>query len=29
MFTALLSLVSLIAIRWRTAQRDRTLVLAG
>ena len=26
MFTALLSLVSLIAIRWRTAQRDRTLV---
>jgi MHS family proline/betaine transporter-like MFS transporter len=28
MFTALLSLVSLIAIRWRTTQRERTLVLA-
>jgi MHS family proline/betaine transporter-like MFS transporter len=27
MFTALLSLVSLIAIRWRTTQRERTLVL--
>jgi len=28
-FTALLSLIALIAIRWRTARRDRTLGLAG
>ena len=28
-FTALLSLIALIAIRWRTARRDRTLGLTG
>jgi MHS family proline/betaine transporter-like MFS transporter len=29
MFTALLSLVSLMAIQWRTARRDRAFALAG
>src|SRR5215472_16799862 len=29
MFTALLSLVSLMAIQWRTARRERTFALAG